>query len=518
MLINTRTRLTSAPSLFIAVGFAVLAIMSVISVTLELKSREDVARVSHTLEVKNALADLMNEVRRAEITYRGYLLTSEIVYRDLYHTAAQRLKPLVNRLTQLTSDNPDQQRTLDELCTLIEQKVRDIGAIIALFNSGATDGALARFRDNDVRDQFPQIRTVAERMDAVESGLLVQRQTESNQTNIMLVTIELAGGALLAALAIACILVVRRSNRSRDQALQALTATNANLETAVSERTAKLQAVHEESQRLAGILSQTIASLPDGILVTDENRNILISNPAAHRLFGDEYRIGSAEWSAAYPRFRPDGVTLAVRDKTALGLAVAGYNVDNFEMILRPPGRKDINLVCNGRPIPDASGAIKGAVVIYRDVTEEKKTERQLRQSQKMEAIGQLTGGIAHDFNNMLTVITGTIEILAEAVADRPQFMAVAKLINDAAERGAELTQRLLAFARKQPLQPRETDIDAFIVDAAKLLRPTLGDNIEIKVILGCENALALVDPSQLTTALSIWRSMPATPCRTAAS
>ena len=101
----------------------------------------------------------------------------------------------------------------------------------------------------------------------------------------------------------------------------------------------------------------------------------------------------------------------------------------------------------------------------------------QLRQAQKMEAVGQLTGGVAHDLNNILTVITGTIEILAEAVADRPELLAIAKMIDEAAARGADLTLRLLAFARKQPLQPREVDINKLAVQAANLLRPTLGEH-----------------------------------------
>ena len=119
-------------------------------------------------------------------------------------------------------------------------------------------------------------------------------------------------------------------------------------------------------------------------------------------------------------------------------------------------------------------------VIVYRDVTEAKDTERQLRQSQKMDAIGQLTGGIAHDFNNILTVITGTIEILAPAVADQPQYAAIAKMIDQAADRGAELTGRLLAFARRQPLRPSETDVNGLIVETAKLLRASLGEHVEI--------------------------------------
>ena len=129
-------------------------------------------------------------------------------------------------------------------------------------------------------------------------------------------------------------------------------------------------------------------------------------------------------------------------------------------------------------------------------------TEGQIRQAQKMEAVGQLTGGIAHDFNNILTVITGTIQILGEEVANRPDLAAIAELIDQAAARGAELTAHLLAFARLQPLQPRKVDINSLLIDSARLLRPTLGEHVEIDSILADDAAPALVDPSQLATTI----------------
>jgi nitrogen-specific signal transduction histidine kinase len=137
-----------------------------------------------------------------------------------------------------------------------------------------------------------------------------------------------------------------------------------------------------------------------------------------------------------------------------------------------------------------------------RDLTDKIVADEHLRQAQKMETIGQLTGGIAHDFNNILTVITGTIEILEEGVAEDESLAAIARMIDEAALRGAELTQRLLAFARRQPLQPRNTDINTLIVDTAKLLRPTLGEHVEIESALEDDAWPALVDPSQLSNAL----------------
>jgi signal transduction histidine kinase/CheY-like chemotaxis protein len=128
--------------------------------------------------------------------------------------------------------------------------------------------------------------------------------------------------------------------------------------------------------------------------------------------------------------------------------------------------------------------------------------DQQLRQAQKMEAIGQLTGGIAHDLNNLLTVITGTIEILAEAVADRPELVAITKMIDDAAARGADLTQRLLAFARKQPLRPVEVDVNSLVIETTNLLHSTLGEQVEVHLVLAGDASRAQIDPSQLTNAI----------------
>lgn len=144
------------------------------------------------------------------------------------------------------------------------------------------------------------------------------------------------------------------------------------------------------------------------------------------------------------------------------------------------------------------------ALVVEKDrlLFDKNVADLQLRQAQKMEAVGQLTGGIAHDLNNILTVITGTIEILAEGVADRPDLAVITKMIDEAAARGADLTQRLLAFARKQPLQPREVDVNSLVIEATNLLRPTLSEQIEVRMVLAGDASHALIDPSQLTNAI----------------
>jgi len=156
----------------------------------------------------------------------------------------------------------------------------------------------------------------------------------------------------------------------------------------------------------------------------------------------------------------------------------------------------------NGQPVFAADGRFMGFRGSATDLTEQHETEERLRQSQKMDAIGQLTGGVAHDFNNVLTVITGTIEIIQEGLADRPQFAAIAQLIDDAAARGAEITSQLLTFARRQPLEPREIDVNALVIETAKLLKPILGEHIEIVTRLADDAWSAMADPSQLSSAI----------------
>ena len=174
----------------------------------------------------------------------------------------------------------------------------------------------------------------------------------------------------------------------------------------------------------------------------------------------------------------------------------------NFEYTRRDLAGRLRHVSVSGQPVFASDGRFLGYRGTGTDLTEQQETADRLRQSQKMDAIGQLTGGVAHDFNNVLTVITGTIEIIQEGVADRPELAAIAHLIDEAAVRGAEITSQLLTFARRQPLQPREVDINDLVLDVCKLLKPMLGEHIEIETLLASDAWSALADPSQLSAAI----------------
>lgn len=231
----------------------------------------------------------------------------------------------------------------------------------------------------------------------------------------------------------------------------------------------------------------------DLILVTDGNANLVQVSPSSMSILG--YRPEEMTGRGAIEFLHPDDLA-SMRE--TMKSTRNGHDTRDFEARLLHKGGQAVTLTWMGT----WSEPVQRHFFVGRDLTEKRAVEAQYRQAQKMEAVGQLTGGIAHDFNNILTVITGAAEILTENVADRPELAAVANMIEEAADRGANLTQHLLAFARKQPLQPREVDVNALILETAKLLRPTLGEQVQIEPSLAQDAWTALVDPSQLTTAI----------------
>ena len=255
-----------------------------------------------------------------------------------------------------------------------------------------------------------------------------------------------------------------------------------------------------ESKRTERALGQEIEerrrifeTSQDLILVTDTKGSFVQVSPSSMTILG--YRPDEMIGHSAVEFIHPDDLE-STRDE--MRSARRGRHMRNFETRYVHKDGQAVTLTWMGA----WSEPVRRHFFVGRDLTEKRAAEAQFRQAQKMEAVGQLTGGVAHDFNNILTVITGTIGILTDAVADSPQLVAIAKMIDEAAERGASLTKHLLAFARKQPLQPREIDVNALVLEIAKLLHPTLGEHIEIRPLLATDAWTALVDPNQLTTAI----------------
>jgi two-component system CheB/CheR fusion protein len=149
------------------------------------------------------------------------------------------------------------------------------------------------------------------------------------------------------------------------------------------------------------------------------------------------------------------------------------------------------------------TGILRDLSTQHREQLERTKLEAQLHQAQKMEAIGNLTGGMAHDFNNMLGVIIGNIDLLRDLKGEDPDIDELAREALDAAFRGADLTRRLLAFARQQPLRPQHVEVNELVSGITRLLRRTIGEDVEISLDLAAELWPVVVDPAQLEASLT---------------
>jgi PAS domain S-box-containing protein len=153
-------------------------------------------------------------------------------------------------------------------------------------------------------------------------------------------------------------------------------------------------------------------------------------------------------------------------------------------------------------PHRNDAGEVVGCLVVAHDVTQRLQLEAELRQSQKMEAVGRLTGGIAHDFNNLLSVIIGNAQLLTRSLQGTPRLVKQAETAFNAAVRGGELTRRLLAFARQQVLEPRVVEANGLIGGMWELLRRTLSRDIDLRLDLAAESWSVKVDPGQLENAV----------------
>jgi PAS domain S-box-containing protein len=255
----------------------------------------------------------------------------------------------------------------------------------------------------------------------------------------------------------------------------------------------------EQKIREASMLKALINTAMDGVMMMDSRGIIQVVNPACEKLFGygRQEMIGHNVKMLLPPPF-PDGYDSGFENERRSGIRkIIGIG---REVVGR---RKDGGVFPMCISLGEAQqGREPTFVAIMHDLTERKRTEEQLVQAQKMDTIGQLSGGIAHDFNNLLTVIIGNADLMLENVQDQPEMKQLCDTILAAGERGAELTRRLLAFSRRQTLQPVATDCGKLIESMQMMLRRTLSEDIEIRISADPKLLKAYADPAQLESAI----------------
>jgi PAS domain S-box-containing protein len=242
-------------------------------------------------------------------------------------------------------------------------------------------------------------------------------------------------------------------------------------------------------------LETIVRSSPLAIYTTDLNGVVTSWSPSAEKIFGwPAAEIVGERVPAAAQREGRDPEDLCRR-------VLGGETFVDVETQHRKRDGSLIDVSITLAPLHDSSGQTHGCLRIAADIEQRKAMEEQLRQSQRMEAVGQLTGGVAHDFNNLLGVISGNLELLAEALEDRRDVRNMLQTAIRATDRGATLTRSLLAFARQQPLEPRPLDPNELIREMAELWRRTVPENIEMQLV-AASTWLCEADPGQLQNAM----------------
>ena len=254
---------------------------------------------------------------------------------------------------------------------------------------------------------------------------------------------------------------------------------------------AALRAAQEGLLRSESNFRSLVTNAPYGICRCDDQGTILDANPALVNMLG----YGSASELVG----RHLG-TLYADTQQWFQLADSFRSFKEFNGVVAEWKRKDgasVVLRMSGRTIQDKDNAIYYEL-FAEDVTERRILEQQLRQSQKMEAIGRLAGGVAHDFNNLLMVISGYSEFLLERLGPDPKLRVPAQEIANAAQRATSLTRQLLAFSRKQMLAPKILDLNEVVTENLRMLTRMIGEDIELVMIPGENIGAVKADPGQI--------------------
>ena len=293
----------------------------------------------------------------------------------------------------------------------------------------------------------------------------------------------------------------QRELEARKSAERDLQILNDTLEQRVEERAREVEGTFSqlhESERRFRLLVEAVTDY--AILMLDPDGHVVKWNPGVERLKGylaDE--IMGQHFSVFYTEEdREQGVP-----ETVLATATRTGKYEGEGWRVRKDGSRFWASVVV-HPIRDPIGQLIGFAKVTRDLTEKRVADEQLRQAQKMEAIGQLTGGVAHDFNNLLTVISGNMEALQRRLTERgePSLLRYVDSALRGSERAALLTHQLLAFSRRQPLQPTSVSVNALITNLSEMLRRTIAESVSIETVLAGGVWQAFIDSNQLENCL----------------
>jgi two-component system, cell cycle sensor histidine kinase and response regulator CckA len=270
----------------------------------------------------------------------------------------------------------------------------------------------------------------------------------------------------------------------------------------VTERVTTSEALRESEallQHQTRILNSILDGMGDGVVVVGRDGRTLLINREAGRVLGVPGRdVPIADWPEAYGLYLGDGSALLPLEHNPLYRALNGELLVQVELRVKNAVVPGAIVAITATPLKDPSADVIGVILLLRDVTQQRNLEQQLAQSQKMEAIGQLAGGVAHDFNNLLTVIVGCSELaLEDFELEDPRRTNVVEVLA-AARNATSLTQQLLAFSRRQVIQPKLLQLNDIVGNMNSVLGRLIGAGIELTAVLRPDLCQVHADQSQL--------------------
>jgi PAS domain S-box-containing protein len=433
-----------------------------------------------TLEYRQAT---LTSLYAAEAARRGYLINGDRSFIDEQSTALDEADRRLQALRSLCADQPEQVRRLENLESLFKRLRHSFAS------ADQKNLAAGRAASREIAAILEDFKHTAEQD--------LQQQLEHSESLswwlawiaffVSLLALQAGAGAVLVLNRSAA---VRRSHRT-DELMRA----NEALHRQVEDRTHAEAALERERRFLRAVLE----SAQDGIVACDAEGNITYFNATALEFHGRAQAPKDVrEWATGYDLHGPDGKSPLTLEQLPLVEALRGEQVRDTAVIITPPGRPARTVWVSGQAITAAGGARLGAVVVLHDATERVRLEEQFLQAQKMEAVGRLAGGIAHDFNNLLTVINGSSFLLQARLPAEERNRALLDQVVKAGERAAALTRQLLAFSRKQVLQPRVLDLNALVADLEKMLRRLIGEDVTLTTVLDPATGRVQADPGQV--------------------
>lgn len=470
-------------------------------------------REQHALTVMNSLDEALLLAVDAQTASRGYALTGAESFLEPYRSAVRDGNREFERLRELTRADGGQAALADKLGPLLKERLAVSQRQIDIRRTQGLAAAAQDVAQGEGKRVADAIRAIVEEMKAAERTRFEAdaRLAPLRARNTLSFTIlECAVAFVFLGLAG---MQINRREKLRYLAEQALQRAQATLERRVEERTAELrsanealrQALDDRSQAEArvrmseGRFNHLLESAPDAMIVVNQENRMVYVNSVAEKFFGygREELLDQPMEMLMPERFR---AIHAGHHREVFGDARPRSMGAATDMFARRKDGSEFPIEASLAPMEgEGEMLVCGAI---RDISERKELEEKLRQSQKMDAIGRLAGGVAHDFNNLLTVINGYSELSMVGLDARDPLREKIGQILIAGKHAADLTQQLLAFSRKQVLQPKEVDLNQLVLDVEKMLRRLLREDIELVTALSPHEELVMADPGQLTQVL----------------